>query len=254
MRKFINTTTNPGLHGNYVVEDVIQGIEDPSYELVTPDMLDDEKFLERFINNIKSVVRTSFEYKEYIDFLKNFKDMRYCSFFNNISNFDYTKQKYNKNIKIEIHHEPFRLHDIVDTIIRFFIFKEVPLDPLLISEKVMEVHYTNRVGLIPLSLTVHELVHSDNVLVPLSSVFGDYEKFYEEYKMYMHSDVIDRFLYRKEKSRQYNHKENTKILRTKLIYYNIEGNQIPVIEDYEDDLLEFVKRSRGKDRELLVKF
>lgn len=252
MRKNINVDEeNGGLHGNYTVEDVIGDLT-YEYDLVTPDLLEDDKFLERFINEIKGVVRKSFEYKEYVDFLKNFKDMRYCSFFNRISNYDYIKNKPKNNIKIEIHHEPFRLHDIVDTIVRKFVFNEEPLDVLMISEEVMKVHYMDMIGLIPLSLTVHELVHSDNIIVPLTSVYGNYEKFYENYKIYMSNDVIDRYIYRKRKTETYNHMDNTKILRTKLTYYNNGVNDIPEIEETEEDILNVVKRANGKDRVLKV--
>ena len=49
----------------------------------------------------------------------------------------------------------------------------------------MELHFSNMVGLVPVSLTPHQLVHSENLFVPMSIVYGNYETFFDQYKEYI---------------------------------------------------------------------
>ena len=67
-------------------------------------MNDKDKIL--LIKAVERIVRSSIEYKQYIQFLKTEIDMTECSYFKNISN------KNNPKVSIEIHHEPFTLFDI----------------------------------------------------------------------------------------------------------------------------------------------
>ena len=95
------------------------------------------------IKTVERIVRRSLEYKQYIKFLKDEIDMTSCSFFSNISN------KNNTSIGIEIHHEPFTLFDITQIIVEKFIDQDMEINPLLISDEVMKLHYQCKVGLIP---------------------------------------------------------------------------------------------------------
>ena len=57
----------------------------------------------------------------------------------------------------------------------------------------MELHYANKVGLVPLSKTAHQMVHdSMKLVVPLNMCYGTYSDFLEEYEPY-----IDDALYEK---------------------------------------------------------
>ena len=52
----------------------------------------------------------------------------------------------------------------------------------------MELHYNNKVGLIPLSKTMHEIIHNSNkIVIPLNMVYGDYAAFLAspEYESYV---------------------------------------------------------------------
>ena len=62
------------------------------------------------------------------------------------------------------------------------------------ADEVMECHYLNRVGLIPLSKTIHEMVHkSDKIFIPLHLVYGRYKEFFDVYGEYM-SDQLFEFI------------------------------------------------------------
>ena len=65
--------------------------------------LDDEKDYEKFVKDIESDVRRSFEYRKFINFIRDNMNMNECSFLKGVTN----KETY--DIKIEIHHYPFTL-------------------------------------------------------------------------------------------------------------------------------------------------
>ena len=70
----------------------------------------------------------------------------------------------------------------------------LPLNDLCIADEVMELHYNNKVGLIPLSKTIHQMIHNSNKLViPLNMVYGDYASFLSssEYESYV-EDLYDK--------------------------------------------------------------
>ena len=75
------------------------------------DISDDKKRF-KFISRIERIVRSSTEYRDYISYLKETVGLDSCTFFPGIS----SSGKYNK-IKIEMHHEPLTLYDIVATVV-----------------------------------------------------------------------------------------------------------------------------------------
>ena len=129
----------------------------------------------KFIKMVETICRSSIEYKQYIQYLKDEVDMTQCSFFQNIN------KKNGAKVSIEIHHEPFTLFDIVQIVTEKHIKEDIQINPLNVAEEVMKLHYRNLVGLIPLSVTVHELVHDGKIFIPLQYLYGDYTKFIHEY-------------------------------------------------------------------------
>jgi hypothetical protein len=148
--------------------------------------------------------------------------MTSCSFFSNISN------KNNTSIGIEIHHEPFTLFDITQIIVEKFIDQDMEINPLLISDEVMKLHYRDMVGLIPLSTTVHQLVHDSKLFIPLQNVYGDYVKFLKEYAEYIPSEINNMLEIKLKLSKDIN-SADTSILEKKYVYLNVEGFTFPQI-------------------------
>lgn len=179
-----------------------------------------EKDKIRFIKMVETIIRQSLEYKGYIQFLKDEIDMTQCSFFENVSN------KNGKRISIEIHHEPFTLFDLVQTVLDKWIDCGESLNPLLIASEVMEMHYKNMVGLIPLSLTVHTLVHDGKLYIPLQNVFGQFTKFIEEYDPWITHENKMILQSKLEMSKDIANMDTT-ILETKYTYLVIDGYSLP---------------------------
>lgn len=144
-------------------------------------LINNDKDRDKFIKRCEKTIRSSTEYRDYIMFLKEHVDMAHCAFYQKVSS------ENSKKVKIEIHHEPFTLYDIVSVIVDRFLNEGLPLNDLIIADEVMELHYNNMVGLIPLSKTIHQVIHnSTKIVIPLNMVYGDYTSFltsdkYEEY-------------------------------------------------------------------------
>ena len=83
------------------------------------------------------------------------------------------------DIKIEIHHYPFSLRDIVEIVIRKREYYKESLSVQMTAKEVMMLHYKLIIGLIPLSQTVHELAHSSRLFVPSDKVLGRYCKYFK---------------------------------------------------------------------------
>lgn len=143
----------------------------------------------KFIKRIERLVRGSNEYRDYISFLKEECDLSRCAFLSNVN----TKE--NKHFKIEFHHEPFTLYDICEIVVSKFINSGERVNSLLIADEVMDLHYENLVGLIPLNVTFHKLYHdSDKLVIPLNCVYGNYVEMLNKYEDLIDSDLYDRLL------------------------------------------------------------
>ena len=139
----------------------------PMYEIPEEDINE-----VKYIKSIEKIIRNSFEYRSYIQLIKDEFNLNNCKFFNNI---DLSESK----ISLELHHYPCSLYDIVAAVRE----EKLQTDRLSayktfdIAEDVMKIHYEGLVGLVPLTITAHKLAHSGDLFIPLTEdyVFGDYE-------------------------------------------------------------------------------
>ena len=181
--------------------------------------LSDEKSKRVFVDYIKKKIRSSFEYKEMISFLRRNIDMNRCSYFKKVNNSI-------KGITIEIHHEPFTLEDITYIVLSYFIDNGIAIDPAAIAEQVMLLHFQGLVGLIPVSKTVHELIGAKQIFVPINNVYGDIEEFYKRYHDYMTEDqkaILAKSIKMSDKLAKY----PPTVLKKKFIYLDVDGMSLP---------------------------
>lgn len=152
--------------------------------------LQTDKDRHKFINRVEKVVRSSLEYRDYIQFLKDNVNLDSCIFFQNVTSGGTNKKG---RISIELHHEPFTLYDIVNVVLTKYQEEGLPINDLNIADEVMALHYENKVGLVPLSKTAHQIIHnSTKLIVPLNMVHGNYSKFLEEYGDYVNDELYDK--------------------------------------------------------------
>jgi len=152
---------------------------------VKEDFLDIEnvspKRIEKFIKYIERIIRTSMEYRTYIGFLRNELNLTRCTFLPQIDTEEI------RGVSLEFHHYPFTLYDIVNIVIQNRLIKgEKRIDPFQVADEVMYLHYQNMIGLVPVTKTIHELIHSSKLFVPLKYVKGSYKKFLSKYKWDMY--------------------------------------------------------------------
>ena len=171
--------------------------------------LEDDKDYEKYIKDIEREVRRSFEYRAFIKYLRENMDMNKCSFLKGVTNEE------TFDIKIEIHHYPFSLRDIVEIVYRKRCGYNESLSIQMVSKEVMELHYKLLIGLIPLSQTVHEIAHSGRLFIPVDRVLGRYNLFIDLYKPFCDPQQIETL----ERIEKYTI-ENSDILDTTIIEQN----------------------------------
>lgn len=150
-------------------------------------LFDDPKEFNRFIIRLKFLCRQSFEYKRLMRFLKKCRGMYCCGVHNNLTVWD--------GFGINIHHTPFTMEDIIYIVIKKRLESKETLCMSDIADEVMMIHYLGLVGLYPLCDTCHEYAHGDtnDLFIPLTSVFGEPEAFYEIYKDFITDALKNKF-------------------------------------------------------------
>ena len=189
----------------------------PEYDYEDYNLYDPKQF-KKYIDDIERNCRYSFEYNRWVYFLRENMNMNSCSIYQMVSNKETFK------IKIHLHHEPITLYDMVIAVYNKRVANREPITEDMVAKEVMYQHYMLRVGLIPLSETVHELVHNQFLFVPTSAVFGKYWEFVDIYKDYMDPNTIATLEKIEAISKDFNMNEANDILKTSLIY--IDTNEV----------------------------
>ena len=204
----------------------------PPYEIEDYDVFDQKDF-KKYINDVKKTVRNSLEYRQYIQYLRNYMNLNEDSFFENVGNGENTK------IKIEIHHTPYSLEDIVLTVFNKRVFYNEDLDVEEVAKEVMYIHYFLMVGLIPLSTTVHELVHNNYIFIPTDKVVGNYKEFEETYQHWIPEEVKEKVKAREDQTSIYNPEIDRALLEQKQMYLDIhdEGPYVLPTMDFMQDMM-----------------
>lgn len=184
----------------------------------------------KFIKMVEATCRKSMEYKEYMRFLKHNTDLRRCSILKGLNT------EHGKRYTIEIHHEPFTLFDIVETVLNKREMLGEKIEPLSIADEVMGLHYDGKVGLIHLSSTMHQLVHDDKIFIPLQYIYQSYSDFFSEYKPYFNPIVLEKLEMKVELSLKTDNIVSD-ALDPCFTYVNIDGFNFPEIPPEWKDTL-----------------
>lgn len=208
---------------NSNLPDIIKIKQVPTFDIQIYNLEDDKEY-DTYVKDVEKEVRKSFEYRRFIKYLRENMDMNKCSFLKGVSNEETI------DIKIEIHHYPFTLRDICEIVIRKRSYYNEPLFLQMTAKEVMILHYKLMIGLIPLSETVHELVHSGRLFIPVDHVMGRYQIFVEVYKPFCSPEQLETL----ERIEKYT-EENSSILDTTIleqnnVSYNITDNKFMLPE------------------------
>lgn len=188
--------------------------------------LTDTKDKNKFIGDVEKMCRNSREYRRLIGYIREYMSMNECSFFSNVNNIDTTA------IKIHIHHSPMTLYEIVVSVINKRTFYNESLNVEDVAAEVLYLHYCLVIGLIPLSETVHDLVHNEYLFVPNDKVMGNYQDFIDTYRPWLPEGAEDKYKQLEDYTKSYNEEDNMNPLRTRYIYYDVSGAyNLPKMED-----------------------
>ena len=188
----------------------------PYFDKMPYDLLEEKSF-KKYISDLERSVRNSFEYRELIAYLKNTEGMDVCSFLDNVTSRDNTK------VKIEIHHSPLTLYDICLAVFRKRQQRKESTNLEAVAQEIMYLHYIGWVGLIPLSATVHDMVHNQYLFVPTDRVRGNYKAFVDNYYNFIDPDTLDSLDAGEDATREYNNKQ-MELFNNHKIYLNVDGS------------------------------
>lgn len=190
----------------------------PDLEVEDYDLMDD-KDKEKYIKDLERHVRSSFEYRMMVQYLREYMNMNTCAFLSNVTN------ETNRKIRIELHHSPLTLRDICVIILNKRMRNCEILTIEAVAYEVMFAHYCLMVGLIPLSETVHELVHTQYLFIPTNKVYGYYKAFISNYKDYIDPEMLDKLAELERMTEQGTYDDAFKqILDLHYITVDMEGN------------------------------
>ena len=224
----------------------------PPYNTEDYDLFNEKDF-KKYIDDIERMVRSSREYREAVQYMRKFINMNTSLFFQNINNIETAK------IKIELHHHPFTLYDIVITVFNKRSRLQESLDIELVAKEVAYLHYFLVIGLVPLSRTEHKLVHNQALFIPLELngkpiVLGDYNKFVEMYERDIPEDTMIRFNTYKELTKNYNQAINTEILKISPTYLQLPGSDNQSLGAYKiSDLQQVLQITQSKVKTITQK-
>lgn len=195
----------------------------PEFDIQDYDLFDDKQF-KRFMSDLERMIRTSFEYQTLVQYIRENMEMNSCAFYENVNNIETSK------IKIHIHHDPLSLYDICLVVFNKRVAYQELLNIEMVAKEVMFLHYKLFFGLIPLSETVHELVHNNYLFVPTDKVLGNYREFVNLYKPFFPPEQLD--ILERIEALTYTVALNTDILKKSFVYIDDSGNyNFPSFED-----------------------
>ena len=149
----------------------------------------EEELDKKAISYIEREVRNSYEYRSYVNYLKEELDLTKCSL---LPNLDINKIK---NISLEFHHYPMNLFEITEAVGKKMISDAKENEKVScfdIAEQVVAEHYKNNIGLVPLTKTLHDMAHNKAIIIPFDKINGNYKNFLVNYDKYISEDVKER--------------------------------------------------------------
>ena len=203
--------------------------------------LNDDKDFKHYIADLERVVRNSFEYRIFISYLKNTEGMDVCSFLENVTS------RNNPKVRTEIHHSPLTLYDICLAVFkkRQRLHEDISINA--VAEEVMWLHYAGWVGLIPLSETVHEIVHNQYLFIPTNVIRGNYQQFINAYYNDIDPEVLDCIDNAEKATKEYDNKQ-MEIFNNHRIYVNAEGSfALPKKQDAQQSIKDHINEVKNKN-------
>ena len=142
---------------------------------------DDIAEYNKFVKKVENMVRTSKEYKFFINWVKNTLGINFCQVSSGILS--------SEKVDVELHHGPiFTLYDYVSVILNKYIDTSTPITSFAIANEVIEEHFQLRVQCVMLAKTNHEAVHNGDIFLNIRQGIGNISEFINRYSKYFTDD------------------------------------------------------------------
>ena len=134
------------------------------------------KFFARFIKKVERLVRGNPDYQDYIEALREDVGLDTCVILGKV---DINKAE------IHLHHCLSNLYTICVTVCNRLMQTGKQVTSFILADEVVRLHLNNKIALVPLTATMHELTHAGKIKIPKNVIYGDYLEYFEEHKNYM---------------------------------------------------------------------
>lgn len=135
----------------------------------------------KFIKNCEKLVRGSLEYKYWRNYIIDVLGINTCSL---------TNEKMVETT-IELHHHLPSLFMVVKALVNKKLEDQESFSTFDISLEVIELHFMNKIGYIPLVSSLHEKFHNGFLKIPFELIKGDYLYFIKEYSKFLDDDDLE---------------------------------------------------------------
>ena len=181
----------------------------PFYQ--TRDTLMDVEVYKRFLDNAISRFRSSRTYKNYKSYLYGL-GMDKCQFHGNINS---------EMASIEMHHNMLTIFDIALIITEHTLNTVGRITTFDLVNLLKAEHINNRVQLVMLSLTPHQLYHNEpDFFIHPDMCFGNWAEFLEKYKYGITQDVAFKILFYLKRAIEFGSSNDNKLLELRDSVYD----------------------------------
>jgi len=133
---------------------------------------EEEKERDRFVKCCVRMVRSSPEYRLWVEYIREVLGIHDCAITGETGT----------QVTIEMHHHPITLYEFTRAIVCLHSASSKEFCSFDVATKVIEYHYNNEVGYIPLATTLHEKYHNGFLSLPMNLVRGDWKKSFDKYE------------------------------------------------------------------------
>lgn len=134
------------------------------------------KYFTKFVKAVERTVRSNVDYKMYLSAIREEPELSRDAFLHNLSS---------QEVEIQLHHYPFNLYSVVRIIAEKLLMEDKRVSTFIVADEVIKLHLTDKIGLVPLTVTTHELAHLGKLQFLRTQIYGSWEWFYNTYSSYM---------------------------------------------------------------------
>jgi len=176
----------------------LQGSNSPFNITMYLDKNSDETYFKKFIKATEKVIRSNKDYNQYLDYLREERGLNACTVLHTVESGE---------ALIELHHFPFTLYTICSIVANDLMSKDEKVSTFYLADKVIQEHFAEYIGFVPLSTTIHELAHLGKITLLKKNIYGSYLSFFNKYNSFF-TDREKEFINKLEVTKKINIDDN----------------------------------------------